>query len=73
MHFSDHHPITITLTLHSALRRYKIWGYNHSLLKDLTFLADVTQDIRSYINANISDDTFPIIQLEHKSVLLEEN
>lgn len=73
MYFSDHHPISVTLTFPESTSRTKTWRLNSSLLKDTEFTAHIEAWIQDYFRENISPDISQITLWEaHKCVIWGE-
>lgn len=70
MLLSDHHPITMTLTLPLTRTMSAIWRLDYSLLMDLENTHDISKLLSQYFAENVSDDTSPTVTWAvHKCII----
>lgn len=70
MTFSDHHPITVTLTFPDKFEYTYIWRLDPSVLTDFTKEQEIRNCLTNYFTENDTPDTSKLTQWEaHKCVV----
>lgn len=70
---SDHHPISMTISLSDTDDRTKIWRYDPTLLSDVLAMDQIQTSMKHYFEENATPDVSPLTIWEaHKCVIRGE-